>query len=123
MQKENLIPAGEFCLHHNIELSFIYSLQEYGLIEITTNQEGTFLSANQLNELEKLMRLHYELDINFEGMDAIINLLKKLQATEEEVAQPRQWQEPSEHDYAHDLECQHRAVHVDLPPMCLNQQA
>lgn len=85
MQKENLIPAGEFCLHHNIEVSFIYSLQEYGLIEITTNQQGTFLSANQLNKLEKLMRLHYELDINFEGMDAIINLLKKLQATEDEM--------------------------------------
>ena len=85
MQKENLIPASEFCLHHNIEVSFIYSLQEYGLIEITTNQQGTFLSANQLNKLEKLMRLHYELDINFEGMDAIINLLKKLQATEDEM--------------------------------------
>ena len=31
------------------------------------------------------MRLHYELDINFEGMDAIINLLKKLQEAEEEM--------------------------------------
>ena len=51
MEEENLIPANEFCLHHNIEVAFIYSLQEYGLIEITTNEQGTFLSSNQLNEL------------------------------------------------------------------------
>ena len=85
MSEENLIPANEFCLHNNIEVSFIYSLQEYGLIEITTKEEQTFLSSSQLNELEKLMRLHYELDINFEGMDAVINLLKKLQEAEEEM--------------------------------------
>ena len=85
MSEENLIPANEFCLHNNIEISFIYSLQEYGLIDITTKEEGTFLSSSQLNAVEKLMRLHYELDINFEGMDAIINLLNKLQQTEEEM--------------------------------------
>jgi hypothetical protein len=86
MSEENLIPANEFCLHHNIEISFIYSLQEFGLIEITIKDEQTFLSSSQLNELEKLMRLHYELDINFEGMDAIINLLRKLQEAEEEMS-------------------------------------
>ena len=85
MSEENLIPANEFCFHNKIEISFIYSLQEYGLIDITRKEEGTFLSSSQLNAVEKLMRLHYELDINFEGMDAIINLLNKLQQTEEEM--------------------------------------
>ena len=85
MSEENVIAANEFCLPKNSVVSFIYSLQEYGLIEITTKEEQTFLSSSQLNELEKLMRLHYELDINFEGMDAIINLLKKLQESEEEM--------------------------------------
>jgi hypothetical protein len=37
MQEENLIPANEFCLHHNIEVSFIDSLKEYGLVEFTCN--------------------------------------------------------------------------------------
>jgi hypothetical protein len=85
MQEENLISANEFCLHHNIEVSFIQSLQEYGLVEITTSQEGSFITINQLGEVEKLMRLHYDLNINFEGIDAITHLLKKLQSMEDDM--------------------------------------
>jgi hypothetical protein len=39
MANENLIPAQEFCIHHNIEISFIDSLQEYGLLQVH-NMEG-----------------------------------------------------------------------------------
>ena len=53
MQEENLIPASEFCLHHNIEISFLQSLQEYGLIDIVTIEQGSFVDSNCLSELEK----------------------------------------------------------------------
>ena len=79
MQEENLIPANEFCLHHNIEVSFMDSLKEYGLVEFTVIDNAPFVTIKQLSELEKLIRLHYELDINLEGIDAIIHLLKKMQ--------------------------------------------
>jgi hypothetical protein len=85
MQEENLISANEFCLHYNIEVSFIQSLEEYGLIQITTSEEGSFIAINQLGEVEKLMRLHYDLNINFEGIDAITHLLKKLQSMEDDM--------------------------------------
>jgi len=85
MQEENLIPANEFCLHHNIEVSFIDSLKEYGLVEFTVIDDAPFVTIKQLTELEKLVRLHYELDINLEGIDAIIHLLKKLQSMQDEI--------------------------------------
>lgn len=85
MQEENLIPANEFCLHHNIEVSFIDSLKEYGLVEFTVIDDAPFVTIKQLTELEKLVRLHYELDINLEGIDAIIHLLKKLQGMQDEI--------------------------------------
>jgi len=85
MQKENLIPANEFCLHHNIEVSFIDSLKEYGLVEFTVIDDAPFVTIKQLTELEKLVRLRYELDINLEGIDAIIHLLKKLQGMQDEI--------------------------------------
>ena len=85
MQEENLIPANEFCLHHNIEVSFIDSLKEYGLVEFTVIDDAPFVTIKQLTELEKLVRLHYELDINLEGIDAIIHLLKKLQGMQAEI--------------------------------------
>jgi len=78
MLNKELIAANEFCVHHNIEFSFINSLQNYGLIEMTIIEGNEFISLNQLSELEKFIRLHYELNINLEGIDAIHNLLQRM---------------------------------------------
>lgn len=43
MKTEEMIPANDFCIHHNIELAFIYSLNESGLIEIIIIEEKIFL--------------------------------------------------------------------------------
>ena len=62
METEYLIAIDEFCASHNIEISFISSLQQSGLIEITTIKESAFIEADQLQQLEKFVRLYYELD-------------------------------------------------------------
>jgi len=87
MQKENLVRATEFCKHHSIEMNFIYSLQEYGLVEMSSEGEEIFIPADQLCTLEKMVRLHYELDINMEGIDVIQHLLHKLETTQDEIVQ------------------------------------
>ena len=78
MQTENLIAVNEFCVNHNIEISFISSLQQTGLIEITTIEETGFIDADQLQQLEKFIRLYYELDINLEGIETINHLLQRI---------------------------------------------
>jgi len=78
METNELVPVYHFCVIHEIELSFIYSLQQYGLVEITTVEDQTYLKESQLNEVEKFIRLHYDLDINFEGIEAIGHLLEKI---------------------------------------------
>jgi hypothetical protein len=85
MQEQQLIPLHELCLHHNIEATFIQSLEAYGLIELTTIEEHSFLPSSQLTELEKMTRLHYDLDINLEGIDVIHHLLNKLEDAQEEI--------------------------------------
>lgn len=85
MQKEEMIPANEFCLHHNVELSFIYSLNESGLIEMTVIKENLFVPASQLNNLEKLVRLYYEMDINLEGIETITYLLKRMNDMQQQI--------------------------------------
>ena len=87
MQTEEMIPADEFCIHHNIELSFIYSLKESGLVEIVSTEEKIFLPANQLPNLEKLVRLYYEMDINLEGMETITYLLQRIGEMQQQIAQ------------------------------------
>jgi hypothetical protein len=86
METKNLILIEQLCSHHNIEVSFINSLQEFGLIEIVVIEDNRYLSHEQLKDIEKMMRLHYELDINMEGIDAISNLLLQIDNLQQELS-------------------------------------
>lgn len=85
MQRSNLITVHEFCINHNIEISFINTLQKTGLIEITTVKKNKFIDVNQLKQLEKFIRFYYDLDINFEGIETITYLLQRIESLQEEV--------------------------------------
>jgi len=85
MQTEYLIAVEEFCANHNIEISFISSLQKTGLIEITTIKETGFVDSAQLRQLEKIVHLYYELDINLEGIETINHLLQRISSMQDEI--------------------------------------
>ena len=89
METEKMIPASEFCMYHNIELSFIYSLNESGLIDITSIEEKIFVPVSQLKHLEKLMRLKEEMDINVEGIETITFLLQRINDLQQHILQLR----------------------------------
>ena len=85
METNYLIAVDEFCANHKIEISFISSLQQTGLIEITTIKETGFIDPNQLLQLEKIVRLYYELDINLEGIETINHLLQRISSMQDEI--------------------------------------
>ena len=86
MPDKNLVPATVCCEHYNIELSFIHSLEQYGFIKTVTIESDEFIEADELQRLEKFIRLHYELDINMQGIEAINFLLERVQQIQEEIA-------------------------------------
>jgi hypothetical protein len=85
MDSKNLVAVDEFCASHEIEISFVSSLRESGLIEITTISEGDFIESEQLKQLEKFMHLYYELDINLEGIETINYLLERMNSLHDEI--------------------------------------
>jgi hypothetical protein len=85
MNTENLIPADAFCNSHSVEITFIHTLGEYGLIDITELDNMSYIHAEQLRDIEKYLRLHYELNINMEGIEAITHLLERMSGLESEV--------------------------------------
>jgi hypothetical protein len=85
MQSENLIALDDFCAKHEIELSFITALKETGLIEITTIEKAWFIHVEELRQLEKYIRLYYELDINLEGIESITHLLQRINLMQDEL--------------------------------------
>jgi len=84
MKTTQLISIKQFCSHYDVSTTFISALQELDLIEIVITEEDEYLHARQLHEVEKMMRLHYDLHINLEGIDAISNLLKQVQDLKKE---------------------------------------
>ncbi len=87
MQNEDIVSAAEFCVHHNVELSFIHSLRQYGMIETELREEEIFVPISELPRLEKIIRLHFELDINLEGIETITHLMERMQVMHDHITQ------------------------------------
>lgn len=65
--------------HYQVELSFLNHLHDLGLIEIEFMEQSPCISENQINNLERMIRLHHELEVNPEGIDVVFNLLQKIE--------------------------------------------
>jgi hypothetical protein len=85
MSNKNLIQIREFCLYHEIENTFITELHNYGLVKIIIQEEDEYLEPEQLPAVEKMIRLHYDLKINLEGIDAIAHLLNRIEVLQQNL--------------------------------------
>ena len=79
------ITISEYCSHYNIESSFIEILEEMGIVEFERENDKIFLDSEYFQDLERCRQLHYELHINLEGIDVILNLLEKQNKLEDEI--------------------------------------
>lgn len=86
MQKRNYIAIKQLCTHYNIPISFIHGLDEFELLEIVYVEKEPCIHEQQLIDVERIMRLHFDLEINMEGIDAIYNLLKQVDDLQNEIS-------------------------------------
>jgi hypothetical protein len=85
MNSKYMVAINDFCAGHEIEISFISSLRESGLIEITRISDSDYIERDQLVQLEKFVRLYYDLDINLEGIETINYLLQRMNTMTDEI--------------------------------------
>ncbi len=83
--EKNLIEITALCSHYEIEFSFIDALYQTGLIQIVIIEQDQFIHQDQISDLEKMIRLHHELNVNIEGIDVVFNLLEKEKALRDEL--------------------------------------
>lgn len=86
MRTENLITVNDFCVYHNVEYTFIDYLADAGLVKVTTVNKTSCIPLDEIQKLERLVRLHNELEINEPGLATINNLLQKLEDMEQEMS-------------------------------------
>jgi len=72
------IPVKQICANYNISQSFIDELYKYDLIELIEVKSVWYISNLEIAQLERLMRMHFDLEINFEGLDVVNNLLRQI---------------------------------------------
>lgn len=85
MEKVTSISIEQCSVYYNIEISFLHKLDEHGLIELNRSDEMVYIDFEQLSDLEKYMHLHYELEINLEGLETIKHLLDQVDQLQKEV--------------------------------------
>ncbi len=85
MRKNQLITVNEFCDKYNVDVSFVRSLQNSGLIDLITVEETTFFNTNQLHMAEKYIRFYYDMDINLQGIETITYLLQRISDMNNEI--------------------------------------
>lgn len=83
--ENELITIRDYCVNYAIDPSFIQKLEESGLIVLTIIDGNKFLHFEQLMEMDRYVHFHYDLEINIEGIDAIMNLLQKVRHLQHEV--------------------------------------
>jgi hypothetical protein len=85
MNTENFIPLNDLCLIYQVEMSFFDSLNTIGMIEITTVEHVQYIDKNTLDSIEKVIRMHQELDLNIEGVAVAFHLLEKINDLQSQV--------------------------------------
>lgn len=83
--RSDWIIITDYCNKCHIDISFIDLLEENGLIDLRHENDGAYLSADQLPDVERYSRLYYDLDINMEGIDVISNLLHRMEDMQREI--------------------------------------
>ena len=89
MTLQKYIRITDFCQGHALEETFLYQLQEVELIEILEVERHPVIPQSQLDRLERLVRLHRDLEIGPQGLLDVDHLLGRMEKLREEVLELR----------------------------------
>lgn len=89
MAQNNLILIEEICIHYDVNVSFLNEIIEIGLVKIEVSESKRYIHVDEIGNLEKIIRIHSELNVNVEGIDVVFNLLNKIESLQNELAQTK----------------------------------
>ncbi len=88
-QNDEFVPLELYCTTTRVEIQLIETLADSGLVQITYRGEERFIPMEELAQVERLVRLHDDLGINVEGIEALEHLLGRMQRLQQEVNELR----------------------------------
>ncbi|WP_456421116.1 chaperone modulator CbpM [Lutibacter sp.] len=85
MIKEDFITLDKLCSLYKVKMSFFSDLNEIGLIDIFTIERTQCIHQDKIIDIEKMIRIHHDLNVNIEGIDIVFNLLQKIEDLQNEL--------------------------------------
>lgn len=85
MIKISGITIDKFCEFHQVEHQQIHAFIEFGLVEINRVEEVIIIPEEQVEHLERCLRLANELGVNLEGLEVINNMRSKMLRMQSEL--------------------------------------
>lgn len=85
MKEETYILIQHYCETTEVDPEFIEQLFEYGLIQHLEHGDAPAILQEELPRIERMARLHYDLDINLEGLQVIAHMREKLIQMQKEM--------------------------------------
>lgn len=85
MDKKKYIPIEQICIDYEVPKSFISDLKEFSLINILIVNEEECIEITEIKKLDKIMRLHFDLNINMEGIDSVLHLLDRVSNLQDQI--------------------------------------
>ncbi len=73
------ISREEIVRIYNIEITFLDSLEDSGLLHPEMEDEIKYILYDELPALERFANWHYDMDVNMPGLEVIHHLLLKIE--------------------------------------------
>jgi hypothetical protein len=85
MDEQDLIKFEVLREIYRLDEEFINALREFQLLNFCTVNDEECIPSEELRTLERVIRLHYDLQINMEGIDVIKRLLDRISEMDREI--------------------------------------
>lgn len=75
----------QLCELYDLEIAFFEELGEIGLVEFDLYQGQQCIRHDSLQLVERIIRIHRDLHVNLEGIDVVLNMLRRQEELEAEL--------------------------------------
>jgi hypothetical protein len=83
------IPIEDFSEQCDLELHLLKEFADFGLISVYLVEEKECFYVNDIDEIERLVRLYKDLNINKEGIDIIVKMRQEILSLSKELESTR----------------------------------
>ena len=83
--KNITISVVQFSQYQQIEPQFVLDLYQNGLVVLHERNQEFFIEEDDLTNVERYIKFHYELGVNLEGLEVINHLLKQIEVLQKQI--------------------------------------